>query len=87
MQAEPAGAPMASKFPAPPAIDAGIEERILAPDPRHITENDVRTTRVLGPVPRIILLHGGVAGTELPMVSFGKFLVGMGYPESPPYAT
>ena len=61
------------------AIDPALERRILALDPEHITEHDVRTTLALGPTPRIILVHGGVYGTHLLMMNFGKFLVGMGY--------
>ena len=69
-------------MPAPPAIDASVEERILALDPEHITEHDVRATLEQGPSPQIILVHGGVYGTHLLMMSFGKFLIGMGYPEA-----
>lgn len=69
-------------MPAPPAIDANVEERILALDPEHITEHDVRATLERGPSPQIILVHGGVYGTHLLMMSFGKFLIGMGYPET-----
>jgi hypothetical protein len=62
--------------------DPELARRILALDPEHITEHDVRTTLALGPTPRIILVHGGVYGTHLLMMSFGKFLVGMGYAEA-----
>ena len=71
----------APERPAPPRIDPAVENRILALDPEHITEHDVRTTLELGPSPRIFLVHGGVYGTHLLMMSFGKFLIGMGYPE------
>jgi hypothetical protein len=64
------------------AIDPALERRILALDPEHLTEHDVRTTLALGPTPRIILLHGGVYGTHLLMMNFGKFLVGMGYAQA-----
>lgn len=66
----------------PPAIDSAVEDRILALDPAHITEHDVRATLERGPSPQIILVHGGVYGTQLLMMSFGKFLIGMGYPEA-----
>jgi hypothetical protein len=72
----------AKELPAPPVFDAAIEDRILALDPEQITEHDVRATLELGPSPRIFLIHGGVYGTHLLMMSFAKFLVGMGYPES-----
>ena len=64
------------------AIDRTVEDRILALDPEHISEADVRDTLSAGPAPRIVLLHGGVPGVYLLMVSFGRFLVGMGYPEA-----
>ncbi len=64
------------------AVDAGVEERILALDPQHITEHDVNASLALGPTPQIILVHGGVYGTNLIMMSFAKFLVAMGYPEA-----
>ncbi len=62
-------------------LDRALEDRILALDPEHVSEQDVRKTLATGPTPRIILLHGGVLGTDLLMTSFGKFLTGMGYPE------
>lgn len=68
--------------PAPPLPGAAVEDRILALDPEHITEQDVRAILEHGPTPQIILVHGGVLGTNLLMMSFGKFLIGMGYPEA-----
>jgi hypothetical protein len=59
-----------------------IEDRILTLDPDRISDADVRSTLAAGPTPRIVLVHGGIAGVYLMMESFGKFLVGMGYPES-----
>jgi hypothetical protein len=59
-----------------------IEDRILALDPDRISDADVRNSLAAGPTPRIVLVHGGIAGVYLMMESFGKFLVGMGYPES-----
>ena len=69
-------------MPALSVPDATVEDRILALDPQHISEQDVRATLALGPTPQIILVHGGVFGTNLLMRSFGKFLIGMGYPEA-----
>jgi hypothetical protein len=66
----------------PIALDPTLERRILALDPEHLTERDVRTTLALGPTPRIILLHGGLYGTHLLMMNFGKFLIGMGYSDA-----
>ncbi len=34
------------------------------------------------PAPRVILIHGGVFPVHLLMAAFGRFLVGMGYPEA-----
>jgi hypothetical protein len=64
------------------SVDRAVEDRILALDPAHISDNDVRETLARGPAPRIILLHGGVYPVHLLMVSFGKFLSRMGYPEA-----
>jgi hypothetical protein len=63
------------------ALDAAVEERILALDPEHISDADVRSTLALGPTPRIMLFHGGVYPVHLLMESFSRFLTGMGYPE------
>jgi hypothetical protein len=65
-----------------PEVAPAVEERILALDPQHVTEHDVRATLAEGPTPQIILVHGGVPGTYLLMKSFARFLIGMGYPES-----
>jgi pimeloyl-ACP methyl ester carboxylesterase len=66
----------------PMTLDPALERQILALDPDHISERDVRTTLALGPTPRVILLHGGLYGTHLLMMNFGKFLIGMGYPDA-----
>ena len=63
-------------------VDRALDARILALDPERITEDDVRNTLAKGPTPRIMLLHGGIYPVHLAMVSFGRFLVGMGYPEN-----
>lgn len=60
--------------------DSAFEDRILALNPRHITEQDVALL-ALGPTPQVILLHGGVYGTQFLMRSFAQFLIEMGYPE------
>jgi hypothetical protein len=65
-----------------PAVDRALEEQILALDPEHITDHDVRTTLAVGPTPRIILLHGSIYPASLIMTSFAGFLDGMGYPDS-----
>jgi len=65
-----------------PESRRAIEDRILALDPNRISDADVRNSLSAGPTPRIVLVHGGVAGVYLVMESFGRFLVGMGYPEA-----
>ena len=63
------------------AADArALDDRILALDPEKVGDRDVRETLALGPVPRIMLLHGGVYGVHLLMESFAEFLAAMGYP-------
>ena len=77
--------------PAPPAsqsvlrsvaLDPALAEQILALDPEHISDKDIASTLSKAPAPHIVLLHGGVIGTDLIMASAGRFLVGMGYPEN-----
>jgi len=69
--------------PARPALpDRAWQERLLALDPGHITDRDVREVLAKGPTPRIMLLHGGVYPVHLLMTSFGHFLTEMGYPEA-----
>jgi hypothetical protein len=63
-------------------LDPALEARILALDPEHISDHDVRDTLVRGPAPRIVNLHGGIPLVYLAMSSFSRFLVGMGYPEA-----
>jgi len=64
------------------AVDARIEDRILALDPEHVSDADVRQVLAAGPTPRIVNLHGGIYPVHLVMDSFARFLVGMGYPEA-----
>ncbi len=69
-------------LPPAPVTDRAVEDRILALDPENVTPADVRDTLAKGPAPRIMLMHGGIYPVHLSMVSFGRFLVGMGYPEA-----
>ena len=62
--------------------DAALQARIMALDPAHISDRDVREVLAKGPTPRVMLLHGGVYPVHLVMESFGAFLTGMGYPEA-----
>lgn len=78
-----ASAAPAPAAPARPALpDRAWQERVLALDPGHITDRDVREILAKGPTPRIMLLHGGVYPVHLLMTSFGRFLTEMGYPEA-----
>lgn len=61
-------------------LTPGLEERIQALDPTHVSEADVREVLSQAPAPRIILIHGGVQTVIRRMVSFAEFLNGMGYP-------
>jgi hypothetical protein len=54
----------------------------LALDPERITADDVRNTLAEAPAPQIMLVHGGIVGVYLEMVSTGQFLTAMGYPEN-----
>jgi hypothetical protein len=79
-------APVAAEATGPRAvllgktIDPQIEARILALDPEHVSDDDVRKVLAAGPTPRVVGLHGGVYPTYLLMDSFARFLSGMGYP-------
>jgi len=57
-----------------------LEDRILALDAGHVTEENIRETLVHAPAPQIINLHGGIARVIPMMISFSEFLAGMGYP-------
>jgi hypothetical protein len=61
-------------------LGPALEERILALDPEHVSDDDVRSTLAAGPTPRIILVHASVYPVYLIMTSFATFLEGMGYP-------
>jgi hypothetical protein len=76
-------APLGEPTAAPPAriADRALDDQILALDPEHLSGDDVRTL-AKGPAPRIILLHGGIYPVHLLMVSFGRFLTEMGYPQA-----
>ena len=78
---EAAPKPAAGSVLRPLQLDRALEDRILALDPERISEEDVRTLAA-GPTPQIMMLHGGIYPVHLVMVSFGRFLVGMGYPEA-----
>ena len=56
------------------------EDKILALNPEKVTDEDIRSTLKGAPAPRMILIHGGLDSVIQHMVSFGDFLIGMGYP-------
>ena len=64
------------------ALDEALEARILALDPEHVSDGDVRTVLAAGPAPRIVAFHGGIYPVHLLMESFARFLEGMGYPQA-----
>ncbi len=63
-----------------PALTPEREDQILALNPEHITERDVREVLAGMPAPHFVNIHGGIAKVIPRMVSFSKFLIGMGYP-------
>lgn len=65
---------------APEALpEPALEQRLLALDAQHISEQDVREVLARVPAPRIIALHGSVP--IVTMAPFVRFLVAMGYPQ------
>jgi hypothetical protein len=63
------------------ALSEPLATQILALDPEHVTAEQVRQVLSHAPAPRIFNIHGGIAGVYKRMISFSKFLIGMGYPE------
>jgi len=68
--------------PAPIVPGRVLQDRLLALDPDHVTDAEVRDVLARGPTPRIMLLYGGIYPVKPIMQSFGYFLVRMGYPEA-----
>ncbi|MEO8426108.1 MAG: hypothetical protein ABI651_03255, partial [Verrucomicrobiota bacterium] len=62
------------------ALSRETEQGILALDPEHVTEKDIRGVLSRTPAPRIINIHGGIYPVHRRMISFSEFLIGMGYP-------
>ncbi len=62
------------------ALSHETEEKILALDPEHVAEGDIRGVLSQAPAPRIINIHGGVYPVHRRMIAFSQFLIGMGYP-------
>lgn len=63
-------------------LSPALQAKIVALDPEHVSDSDVRTVLAAGPTPRIVNVHGGIYPVHLVMESFARFLIGMGYPES-----
>ncbi len=63
------------------ALTPELQGKILALDPEHISERDIRDVLADAPAPRIIMIQGGLLPIQVAMKSFSKFIVGMGYPE------
>jgi hypothetical protein len=66
------------------SLKPDIEKKILALDPEHITEKEIKEVLSHAPAPRIIKIHGGVYPVRLMkalMKSFSEFLIYMGYPD------
>jgi pimeloyl-ACP methyl ester carboxylesterase len=77
----PTSSPGVQRARAKLALPREVEDAILAIDPAHVTDAEIRGPLAHAPAPRVILLHGGIYPVHLVMVSFGHFLTEMGYPE------
>ena len=64
----------------PLALTPELRQAILALDPLHVTDRDIRGVLAQAPAPRIINIHGGIYPVHRRMISFSRFLMGMGYP-------
>ena len=62
------------------ALSHETEQKLLALDPEHVSEKDIRGVLSQAPAPRIINIHGGVYPVHRRMIAFSQFLMGMGYP-------
>jgi hypothetical protein len=67
------------------ALSPETQQKILALDPEHVSEADIRGVLSEAPAPRIINIHGGVYPVHCRMIAFAQFLVGMGYPAASLY--
>jgi hypothetical protein len=64
------------------ALSPETEKALLAMDPEHVTDKDIRGVLAQAPAPRIICIHGGIYPVHKRMISFCEFLIGMGYPSA-----
>ena len=65
----------------PYRLTSDVENRILALNPKDVSDDDVRGALKDSPAPRLITIHGGISPVHLIARAFSEFLVGMGYPE------
>jgi hypothetical protein len=66
------------------SLEPALQDRILALDPDHITEKEIKDVLSHAPAPRIINIHGGIYPVffmTMLMKSFSEFVISMGYPE------
>ena len=63
------------------SLTTEVEDKILALDPGHVSAADIKNVLAHASAPRIINIHGGIYPVHRQMISFSRFLVGMGYPE------
>jgi hypothetical protein len=64
----------------PMPLSGEMEAQILALNPEHVTDEQVRGVLSQAPAPRVFNIHGGIFPVHRRMISFSEFLVGMGYP-------
>jgi hypothetical protein len=64
------------------ALDRQAEDRILAIDPLHVSDAEIRGALAKAPAPRVMLLQGGIYPEYLVMESYGHFITEMGNPQS-----
>lgn len=64
-------------------LDIGpeLQAKILALDAENLSEKDVTDVLAKAPAPQVLGIHGGIFPVYLCMISFGEFLIRMGYPE------
>src|SRR5204863_1982604 len=62
------------------ALPSETAQTILALDPEHVTEMQIRDVLSHAWAPRIINIHGGIYLVHGRIISFSEFLMGMGYP-------
>lgn len=64
-------------------LPAEVKRRVLALDPEHVSEREIKDWLGQLPAPEVFCIHGGILPVKTPaMNSFAEFLIGMGYPES-----